>query len=428
MAPDTLIPPAQPSLLGCIADDFTGATDLANNLVQRGLSAVQTIGVPASGVALSADAVVVALKTRTCAPYLAVQQSQAALRYLKNQGAERIYFKVCSTFDSTDKGNIGIVIDALMDELEADFSIVCPAFPAAGRTVYQGHLFVGTSLLSDSPMRHHPLTPMLDANLVRVLQRQTARTVGLVGLGVVAQGADAVRAEFSRLQAAGVQIAVVDAVSDADLRTLGAAVVAAQLPLVTAGSGLALGLVQQGANSSRPTLPTLPTAPGGAVVLAGSCSGATLGQVLHWSQTGRALRLDPLQMAAGQNGVAEALAFATQPGTALIYSSASPDEVAAVQAKIGTAAAGHMVEDAMAALAAQLYAQGTRRFVVAGGETSGAVVHALGITRLNIGPQIATGVPWCEGVRADGATLAIALKSGNFGEVDFFSKALAMLG
>ena len=302
--------------LGCIADDFTGATDLANNLVQRGLRAVQTIGVPPVDDALDAPAVVVALKSRTCAPYLAVQQSLAALRYLKKQDTERIYLKVCSTFDSTDKGNIGIVIDALMDEMEVDFSIVCPAFPAAGRTVYQGHLFVGDGLLSDSAMRHHPLTPMTDSNLVRVLQRQTARTVGLVNLAVVAQGAEAIRAEFARLQDAGVQIAIVDAVSDADLLALGAAAV--DLPLVTAGSGLALGLAHAYSNPV-PSSPSLPQA------------------------------------------------------------------------------------------------------------TGGAVVQALGISRLNIGPQIDTGVPWCEGIRAEGAPVAITLKSGNFGSEDFFSKALGML-
>jgi len=228
------------ALLGCIADDFTGATDLANMLVRGGMRAVQTIGVPASDTTIEADALIVALKSRTIPAEEAVAQSLAALEWLRAQGCRQFLFKYCSTFDSTDKGNIGPVADALLDALGDDFTIACPAFPENGRTIFRGNLFVGDVLLNESGMQNHPLTPMTDPNLVRVLQRQTKSKVGLIAYDVIAKGPQAVRDRIAVLRNEGVRMAVADAVSDADLYVLGEA--CADLKLITGGSGIALGL------------------------------------------------------------------------------------------------------------------------------------------------------------------------------------------
>lgn len=418
-------------LLGCIADDFTGATDLANNLVRAGMRTVQTIGVPDASLKFDADAVVVALKSRTIAPADAVAQSLAALAWLREAGCRQFYFKYCSTFDSTERGNIGPVTDALMDALGTDFTIACPAFPAAGRTIFRGHLFVGDLLLSDSGMRDHPLTPMTDANLVRVLQRQSAKKVGLLRYDTLAQGVEASRAAIAKLRADGVGIAIVDATSDADLMTMGEAF--AELPLVTAGSGVAIGLPQNfrraGLLPAEPVAPALPKIAGPAVVLSGSCSQATLAQVAAWRGSRPAYQVDAMRVARGEPVAAEAAAFAREAQargeTALIYASASPDEVRAVQQQLGRDEAGAMIERTLAEVARAMRAAGTRRFVVAGGETSGAVVQALDVKALRIGPQIDPGVPWTETVERE--PVALTLKSGNFGAVDFFAKSLALL-
>ncbi|MEZ5657614.1 MAG: four-carbon acid sugar kinase family protein [Burkholderiaceae bacterium] len=419
-------------LLGCIADDFTGATDLANNLVRSGMRTVQTIGVPADGQAPQADAVVVALKSRTTPASEAVADSLAALDWLRRLGCRQFYFKYCSTFDSTDAGNIGPVTEALMRALNTDFTIACPAFPATGRTVYRGHLFVGDALLSESGMQNHPLTPMTDANLVRVLGRQMSAPVGLIAYDRLAAGVQATRQRIAELRAQGVGAAIADSLRDADLEVLGAA--CADLPLVTAGSGLAIGLPQnfralgllpEGQQAGR-----LPAVHGPAVVLSGSCSTATLAQVASFAKQHPAMQLDPLELAANaEPSVRRAIDFARQAQARgevpMIYASAAPEAVRAAQARLGQARAGEAVEAAVAACARALREHGTRRFVVAGGETSGAVVKALGVQALRIGPQIDPGVPWTESL-GDSA-LAIALKSGNFGAPDFFAKALAML-
>ncbi|PRE88489.1 3-oxo-tetronate kinase [Burkholderia gladioli] len=423
--------PARP-LLGCIADDFTGATDLANMLVRSGMRTIQTIGVPEAGASLDADAIIVALKSRTIAPADAVAQSLAALDWLRAQGCRQIYFKYCSTFDSTAAGNIGPVADALAKALGADrqLAIACPAFPENGRTIYRGHLFVGDALLSESGMEHHPLTPMTDANLVRVLQAQTPSKVGLVRHDIIARGAQAVRDAFAALRADGVRYAITDALSDADLHVVGEA--CADHALVTGGSGIALGLPanfrRAGLLPERGNAAALPRVDGQAVVLAGSASRATNAQVAEWRDTqGRpAFRIDPLAAARGEPVAAQALAFAEQhlPAPVLIYATAMPDQVKAIQQQLGVEAAGALVERTLAEIAAGLQARGVRRFVVAGGETSGAVVQALGVRALQIGAQIDPGVPAT--ATLDGG-LALALKSGNFGAVDFFAKALAQL-
>jgi uncharacterized protein YgbK (DUF1537 family) len=421
-------------VLGCIADDFTGATDLANNLVRSGMRTVQTIGVPADGAALDADAIVVALKSRTIPAAEAVAQSLDALRWLRAQGVEQLYFKYCSTFDSTPEGNIGPVTEALLDALHGagqGFTIVCPAFPENQRTVFKGHLFVGEVLLSDSGMRNHPLTPMLDANLVRVMQAQTQRKVGLVPYDVVSQGAAAISARFAALQAQGTGVAVVDAISNADLMEIGKAL--AGMPLVTAGSGIAIGLPQNWNGQAEIGADALPAATGLRAVISGSCSQATNAQVRDFKEQGRpAFAVNPLALAAGEDVVANALAWAAPllpEGPVLIYATAEPNVVQSVQAQLGAAHAGALVEAALARIAVGLVDLGVQQLVVAGGETSGAVVQALGVHCMAIGSQIDPGVPWTAAQSAQwpAKTLHLALKSGNFGTTDFFTKAFALL-
>jgi uncharacterized protein YgbK (DUF1537 family) len=428
-------------VLGCIADDFTGGTDLANNLVRGGMRTVQTIGVP-DGTSTEidhADAIVVALKSRTIAPADAVAQSLEALRWLRARGVQQVYFKYCSTFDSTAEGNIGPVTDALLDALcdlpNGGFTIACPAFPENQRTVFNGHLFVGEQLLSDSGMRNHPLTPMTDANLVRVLQRQSRCKVGLVGHGVVARGPAAIRERFAALRREGVQIAVVDAVSNEDLMRIGAALKG--LPLVTASSGVAIGLAQnwpeialgnQGEGADR-----LPPATGLRAIVSGSCSLATHAQVRSFKGKHRAsFAIDPLAIAAGHDVVQQALAWATgrgSDGPLLFYATADATAVKDVQAQLGAARAGEIVEQALSKIALGLVERGVRQLIVAGGETSGAVVQALGVRQMRIGPQIDPGVPWTSVLSpaCPGETLHMALKSGNFGSDDFFTEAFDRL-
>lgn len=420
--------------LGCIADDFTGGTDLANNLVRAGMRTLQLIGVP-EGESPDCDAAVVALKSRTAPVAQAVAQSLAAVRWLRAQGATQIYFKVCSTFDSTPQGNIGPVTEALMDELGADFTVVTPAFPENGRTIFKGHLFVGDQLLSDSPMKNHPLTPMTDANLVRVLQAQLdparGRRVSLIDYRVVAQGAQVIAQRIDALRAEGITLAIVDGLGDDDLRRLAQA--AARLPLVVAGSGLAIGIPAQHGLQPDARAAQLPAAGGHRAVVSGSCSAATNAQVAAFvAAGGPALALDPLQLAADSDAVVQqALAWAKPllgPAPLLVYATAAPDAVRAVQQQLGAERAGALVEQALSRIAGALVDAGVGQLVVAGGETSGACVQALGITQLRIGPQIDPGVPWCHAAtprRREG--LHLALKSGNFGGSDFFSRAFELL-
>jgi len=420
-------------LLGVIADDLTGATDVALMLSREGMRVVQTVGVPQSASALpDADAVVVSLKSRTNPVEEAVAWSLQACEALLGAGAKQILFKYCSTFDSTDKGNIGPVTDALMKRLGARYTIVCPAFPENGRSVFQGHLFVGSTLLSDSPMKDHPLTPMRESNLVKVLQPQTTLPVGLVPFATVEQGADAVRAAFEALAKAGPAIGVADAVTNAHLRILGEAF--ADQPLLTGGSGIALGLPEnfrkKGVLKARTHAPEFYAPKGSTAILAGSCSAATRGQVADAIAKGvEAYAIDPVVLAEKRVSAASILDWAKPKlgqKPILIYSTAEPDQVRAIQERYGRDEAGAMVEHCLGDIARGLAEAGVTRLVVAGGETSGAVVGALGVSMLEIGPEIDPGVPWT--LAADGKRLALALKSGNFGTPDFFTKSLAMLG
>jgi uncharacterized protein YgbK (DUF1537 family) len=416
-------------LLGAIADDLTGATDLALILSREGMRTIQVIGVPSDPSQFGdADAVVVALKSRTIPANEAVEQSLAAARVLLAAGARQLFFKYCSTFDSTDEGNIGPVADALMELTGETRSIACPAFPANGRTVYKGHLFVGEALLSDSPMRDHPLTPMRDANLVRVLQRQTSRPVSLVDHETVRAGNEALAEKFAAREG----ILIVDAITEDDLRSIGTA--ASEMKLVTGGSAVALGLPEnfrrQGllgpAGASADFNPTT----GAGVILAGSCSAATRRQIGAAKSAGiPAMQLDALDIAAGRVGRDAVIEFVTNNSQAayppLVYSSADPEVVAAAQEKLGRLEAGAVVEDLLASVATALAGRGYTRFIVAGGETSGAVVNALGAKAVAIGPEIDPGVPWV--VSKGDAPVSLALKSGNFGGDDFFLKAWDMV-
>ena len=417
------------TVLGCIADDFTGATDLASTLVRNGMRTVQLIGVPPADAPVpDADAIVVALKSRTAPPGKAVAQSLAALSWLRSAGCRQYFFKYCSTFDSTDDGNIGPVADALVTALGCGFAIACPAFPANGRTVYQGHLFVGSALLNESGMQDHPLTPMRDANLVRVLSRQTDGTVGLVPAPTVAAGASAIRDALTRLREGSRRYAIVDAISDADLFAIGAAV--KHHALVTGGSGVAVGLPQNyredGLLSAANTT-DLPRVDGPAAVLAGSCSRTTLLQIATTRDQLPTLELAPWETPDRAALVQKALAWADGAlgdKPVVIATSATPDRVGALQKQLGRDEAGALLEGVMADIATGLVTRGVRRMVVAGGETSGAVVSALGVSSLRIGAEIDPGVPWTY-AEGSGPALLLALKSGNFGAARMFEQAFA---
>ena len=412
-------------LLGAIADDFTGATDLANTLVTQGMRAVQTIGIPCSDFNPGdAEAVIIALKSRAIPSDEAVNVSLAGLKWLQARGAQQIIFKYCSTFDSTDKGNIGPVADALIEATGETFTIVCPAFPANGRTIYKGHLFVGDILLSKSGMRNHPLTPMTDANLVSVLSRQTPHKVGLVEFSTVEKGAEAISDQFKQLQADGYRYAIVDALKTSDLMQIGRAL--AGLRLITGGSGVALGLPENfrraGLINGNPDI-RLPSATGRTAVLAGSCSTTTREQVSIASAEWPSYYLNPLSF-----DIPTILKWVNKqpPGIPIvIYSSTDPETVVKIQENLGQDEAGLVVERAMAIIAKDLIRIGFRRLIIAGGETAGSIVQALGINGLKIGPEIDPGIPWTEAVNEP--NIALVLKSGNFGKKNFFLKARRML-
>jgi uncharacterized protein YgbK (DUF1537 family) len=409
-------------LLGAIADDMTGATDLCSTLVREGMRTVQTIGAARDLELPDVDAVVVGLKSRTAPVADAVRDSREALEWLRDLGVRQFFFKYCSTFDSTVEGNIGPVADALLDALGADFTIVCPAYPANGRTVYRGHLFVGDALLSESSMAQHPLTPMTDSNLVRFLGRQTPRQIGLVPFEVVRSGPSAVERRLADLRTAGVTYAVVDALDGSDLRTIGRA--CARLPLVTGGAGVALGLPDNFRREERlrphAGAPAPPRIEGPVAVIAGSGSAATREQVRVMSEHYSSLKLDALD--GNTDVLAAQAAERLADGAVLVYSTASPVEVARVQEQLGVERASSNVETALGKIARHLVDAGARTVVVAGGETSGAVVSALGLRALEVGREIATGVPWMTSLREPRLTLA--LKSGNFGAPDFFLKTI----
>ena len=417
------------TLLGCIADDFTGATDLAGLLARSGVRVSLRLGIPKEPPSDTAPFEVIALKCRTAPVDEAVAECRAALAWVKSAGADRFFWKYCSTFDSTDKGNIGPVAEALMADLGAAQTIYCPAFPENGRSIFMGNLFVGQQPLAESPMKDHPLTPMRDSNLMRLLEPQVSRPVGLVDRLTVAKGADALRAKMQALAKDGVAHVVVDAVANDDLGIIASA--CRDMTLMTGGSAVAMPLPDlyraDGSLAADAPAAAVPNLVPGAVVLSGSCSAMTNAQVAAYSQSAPSLHLDPLRLA--EDGVGPALDWlAAQPSGSnpLIYATAAPESVRAAQERLGVAKAGALVEEALAALATVAFEGGIRRFVVAGGETSGAVAQALGLSRLDIGAEIAPGVPWTFS-SVQGEDVAITLKSGNFGDEDFFATALSRL-
>ena len=420
--------------LGCIADDYTGASDLANTLTRAGLRTVQTIGVPADDLKLpDVDAVVVSLKSRSIEAQLAVSRSRSAEKWLRGRGAGHVLFKICSTFDSTDAGNIGPVMDALRADSGDSIVLVTPAFPETGRTVYQGNLFVGAVPLNESPLKDHPLNPMHDSNLVRVLARQSRTKIGLVDLAVVVRGPAAVRARLADLAGQGVGAAIIDAVFDRDLETIGTVALSHRVSVGASGIGLGLArALVAAAGGAAGTAAALSDAPvgGPAACLAGSCSQATLGQIANAEQAMPVLHLDPDRIVAGKEEAQRALAWAKErldKGPLLVASSATPDKVAALQKRHGRDAAGHAIEQAMADIAEGLVQSGVRRLVVAGGETSGAVVDRLAIPGFLVGEEIAAGVPVLRAVGGRAGEMLLALKSGNFGGPQFFTDALRLM-
>src|SRR6202521_791252 len=420
--------------LGCIADDYTGASDLANTLTRCGLRTVQTIGVPSDDLKLpEVDAVVVSLKSRSIEAGLAVTRSRAAEKWLRGRGADHVLFKICSTFDSTDAGNIGPVMDALSADSGDTIVLVTPAFPETGRTVYQGNLFVGVVPLHESPLKDHPLNPMHDSNLVRVLARQSKTKVGLVDLACIAGGPDAVRAHLAELSSKGIGAVIADAVFERDLETVGTIALDHRLSVGASGLGLGLAraLVASGkVKSNAPNAAADAPVGGPAACLAGSCSQATLQQIASAEADMPVLHLDPDRVVAGPEEARRALAWARErlrEGPVLIASSSTPDQVAALQARHGRDAAGPAIEQAMADIAEGLVQSGVRRLVVAGGETSGAVVDRLGIPGFLVGAEIAAGVPVLRAVGANDGAMLLALKSGNFGGPEFFSDALKLM-
>lgn len=418
------------TFLGAIADDLTGATDLAGLLARSGVAVSLRMGVPAGPPEVTAALEIIALKCRTAPVAEALNQTRAALDWLLRAGAQRLFWKYCSTFDSTERGNIGPVAEALMRDLGAAQTIYCPAFPENGRSVFMGNLFVGEQPLAESPMKDHPLTPMRDSNLMRLLSPQVAGKVGLANRLTVAGGAPALRARLSDLAGQGVAHVIVDAVADEELSVIAAA--CQDMPLLTGGSAIAMPLprlwLEAGLVQPAPTRQARRFDSGPAIVLSGSCSAMTNRQVAAFRKAGHpAFRLDPLDLDRnGPDAALDWLRTQSRQDTPLIYATAEPDAVREAQAWLGRERAGEVVEQALATCALAASDNGTRRFVVAGGESSGAVAQGLGINRLDVGPEIAPGVPWCF-AECGGAGLAITLKSGNFGVETFFQDALRAL-
>ncbi|MEN5016367.1 3-oxo-tetronate kinase [Erwinia sp. Eh17-17] len=412
--------------LGVIADDFTGATDIASFLVQNGMSTVQVNGVPARSLTLQADAIVVSLKSRSCAADKAVSDALQALSWLQQQGCERFYFKYCSTFDSTPRGNIGPVTDALLAALGETLTIISPSLPVNGRTVYQGHLFVMDQLLSDSGMRHHPVTPMTDSNLLRLMEAQASGKAGLINSQTLDRGAAAVSVALDELAQQGVRYVVLDALSEQHLLTQGEAL--RDMRLVTGGSGLAIGLAQQWASAGHDSREAqIAGAPQGqrAVVLSGSCSTMTNRQVARYRQQAASCAVDVERALQERDHYARELgdwvAAHQQDALApMLFATADPDSLQRIQQQYGAERSSEAIEQLFAAVVQDLQQRGWQRFIVAGGETSGVVAQTLGIDAFHIGPAISPGVPW---VRAVSQPVSLALKSGNFGDENFFARA-----
>ena len=418
------------TFLGCIADDFTGATDLASMLARSGVNVSLRIGVPLSTPENTAEIEVIALKTRSISASKAIEESLSALKWLNEAGAKKYFFKYCSTFDSTSEGNIGPVSEALMNELKVDQTIYCPAFPENGRSIYMGNLFVGQKLLSESSMKDHPLTPMNDSNLMRLLSAQVSRRVGLADRIVVNSGVNSLKEKLISLKENDVPHVIVDAVADTDLDTIASA--CQDMDFITGGSALAMPLAEFykasgkiSANDNSFMNKKLNT---GSIILSGSCSEMTIIQVKNFIQRGAAaFQLDPIDLA--ENGVKKVLDWLSSQDftkNIIIYATSDPDTVKKVQAELGVDMAGKIVEQGLSECAIAARELGIKNFIIAGGETSGAITKALNIRQLDIGIEIAPGVPWTFSGKRNNQ-IALSLKSGNFGSEEFFTEALSKL-
>lgn len=409
---------------GVIADDFTGATDIASFMAEQGWRVALLPGIPDVSQSWDeeVDAIVISLKSRSLPAPLAIEQSLRCCRWLRDKaGARQIYFKYCSTFDSTPAGNIGPVSDALMDALQAPLIVHCPALPQNGRTVVHGHLFVNGVLLNESGMEKHPLNPMTDANLQRLLAAQTPGPVGHLDLSIIQQGAEAITHALARHKAEGKRHLIVDALSNKDLQALALAL--EEYPLLAGGSGLGGALAarasrQQGAARHYAFPHPLKT-----VVFSGSCSAMSNRQVALYKAEAAARLLNIARCLSDVESYTDelslwAMSHISDPLAPLIYATQPPEALAHIQQEYGEQTASRAIEHAFARLAEKLRTAGVNRFIVAGGETSGTVVEALQVTRLNVGKAIAPGVPW-----VFSSELALALKSGNFGEEAFFFQA-----
>ena len=418
------------TFLGCIADDFTGATDLASMLARSGVNVSLRIGVPLSTPENTAEIEVIALKTRSISASEAIEESLSALKWLNEAGAKKYFFKYCSTFDSTAEGNIGPVSEALMNELKVDQTIYCPAFPENGRSIYMGNLFVGQKLLSESSMKDHPLTPMNDSNLMRLLSAQVSRRVGLADRIVVNSGVNSLKEKLISLKENDVPHVIVDAVADTDLDTIASA--CQDMDYITGGSALAMPLAEFykasgkiSANDNSFMNKKLNT---GSIILSGSCSEMTIIQVKNFIQRGAAaFQLDPIDLA--ENGVKKVLDWLSSQDftkNIIIYATSDPDTVKKVQAELGVDMAGKIVEQGLSECAIAARELGIKNFIIAGGETSGAITKALNVRQLDIGIEIAPGVPWTFSGKRNNQ-IALSLKSGNFGSEEFFTEALSKL-
>ena len=414
------------TILGCIADDFTGASDLAGLLARSGVQVSLRLGIPETPPQDTAPIEVIALKCRTSPVDDAIQDCMEAFHWLKQAGAERFYWKYCSTFDSTAQGNIGPIAEALMAALETTQTIYCPAFPENGRSIFMGNLFVGDELLHESPMKDHPLSPMRDSNLMRLLEPQVTKPVGLANRLTVAKGVQALQEQLHALEKEGVAHVIADAVADQDLNIIAEA--CCNMPLITGGSALAMPLPDlykaDGVLAEDTPQMVIPETDDTAIVLSGSCSAMTRQQVAAFKPDHPSYQLSPQDLI--NDGVDDPISWLKSQDmakTPMIYATAEPEDVQKAQDQFGTAQAGAMIENAMARLAKTAFDLGYRRFVVAGGETSGAVAQALGITSVFIGPEITPGVPWVYAEKQD-QPFQLALKSGNFGQEDFFTDAL----
>lgn len=411
--------------IGVIADDFTGATDAASFIVKNGLTAIQFSGVPDNNISIETDTCVIALKSRSCSVAEAIEASLQACRWLKDQGCTLIYFKYCSTFDSTSDGNIGPVVDALMRELNTSKTIVCPALPVNGRTVYQGHLFVYEQLLSESGMRNHPITPMTESNLIKLMEAQSQGKAGLVKYEELTD-VSSIKTRFLQLERQSYKYFICDTITQDNLNQIGEA--CADFDLVTGGSGLVGAIAKAASNNAvHNQAAFVPRKQGKGLIISGSCSVMTNKQVEEYSQHAPSYQIDVEMCINNPQYVNQVLGWVLSQSDVqlypLVYATVPANHLSAIQEKYG-ATASEKIEALFHKLVCLLQEYEYHTIISAGGETSGTVTQALNINGLLVGQEISPGVPWVSSL--DGK-IALALKSGNFGDEAFFKKAQEMM-